>query len=133
MRSARKPSIVFQYKLFGPPEAKYLRGMWVKSQRRAQRANIPFTIKPEDAERLYEAQDGRCALTGLAFNFDEFPLAFVKCPFGPSIDRRDPHGGYTPDNVRLVCVAVNFGLGQWGDETYLRLARAAVAKADAES
>jgi hypothetical protein len=28
------------------------------------------------------------------------------------------------DNVRLVCVAVNFGMGQWGEEA-LTLARAA--------
>jgi hypothetical protein len=29
------------------------------------------------------------------------------------------------DNVRLVCVAVNFGIGQWGEEVFLTLARAA--------
>jgi hypothetical protein len=27
--------------------------------------------------------------------------------------------------VRLVCVAVNFGMGQWGEEVFLTLARAA--------
>ena len=46
-------------------------------------------------------------------------------PIAPSIDRRLSAGGYAPDNVRLVCVAVNFGLGQWGDEVFLSLARAA--------
>jgi hypothetical protein len=29
------------------------------------------------------------------------------------------------DNMRLVCVAVNFGMGQWGEEVFLTLARAA--------
>jgi hypothetical protein len=29
------------------------------------------------------------------------------------------------DNVRLVCVAVNFGMGQWGQEVFLTLASAA--------
>ena len=32
------------------------------------------------------------------------------------------------DNVRLVCVAVNFGLGQWGEEVFLTLAQAAVER-----
>jgi hypothetical protein len=47
-------------------------------------------------------------------------------PFAPSLDRINSHGGYTPDNVRLVFTAVNFGMGQWGEEIYLYCARAAV-------
>jgi hypothetical protein len=59
---------------------------------------------------------------------ERFPDALVKHPFAPSIDRVLSVGHYTPDNVRLVCVAVNFGMGQWGQEVYMKLARAAVAK-----
>ena len=50
----------------------------------------------------------------------------VKHPFAPSLDRISSRGGYTADNVRLVCIAVNFGMGQWGEELYLTFARAAV-------
>ena len=50
----------------------------------------------------------------------------VKHPFAPSLDRISSQGGYTADNVRLVCIAVNFGMGQWGEELYLTFARAAV-------
>jgi hypothetical protein len=72
--------------------------------------------------------EGRCDVTGHQFNQLRFPDALVKHPFAPSIDRRSSSGGYTKDNVRLVCVAVNFGMGQWGEEVFLRLAQAAVER-----
>ena len=42
--------------------------------------------------------------------------------------RGSSNGGYPKDNVRLVCVAVNFGMGQWGEEVFLTLAQAAVER-----
>ena len=85
-----------------------------------------FTLPPEYTVKLDKDQDGRCAVTGLRFNLERFPNALVKHPFAPSVDRRLSSGGYTVDNVRLVCVAVNFGMGQWGEEVFLTLARAAI-------
>lgn len=35
----------------------------------------------------------------------------------PSLDRIDPSGGYTYDNVRVVLHLVNQALGDWGVET----------------
>jgi hypothetical protein len=35
----------------------------------------------------------------------------------------DPKGGYTPDNIRLGCTAVNLGIGDWGDEVLLTIAK----------
>jgi hypothetical protein len=87
---------------------------------------MPFTLPPEYTVKLDKDQDGRCAVTGLRFNLERFPDALVKHPFAPSVDRRLSSGGYTEDNVRLVCVAVNFGIGQWGEEVFLTLARAAI-------
>jgi hypothetical protein len=48
----------------------------------------------------------------------------VKHPYGPSLDRINSQKGYVRGNVRLVCTAVNFGLGQWGDEVFLPIAEA---------
>jgi hypothetical protein len=75
---------------------------------------------------LFERQGGRCAVTGISFSLEEYPHALVKHPFAPSLDRMDSKVGYTASNVRLVCVAVNFGMNQWGEEVFMRLARAAV-------
>ena len=57
-------------------------------------------------------------------------LGQAKRAYAPSLDRIDPEGLYTADNCRLVMVAVNFALNAWGEEVYLRLARAAVRAAD---
>lgn len=78
------------------------------------------------AERQFAKQKGRCDVTGLPFHMECFPNALVKYPFAPSIDRISADDGYTRANSRLVCVGVNFGMGQWGQELYMRLARAAV-------
>jgi hypothetical protein len=75
-------------------------------------------------------QGRRCAVSGLDFSFKEYPDT-VRHPFGPSIDRKCSSGGYDPNNVRLVCAAANIGLGQWGDEVFLPIARGAVDTANA--
>jgi hypothetical protein len=114
--------------LFGGPEqSKWLRHLWASTRRRAKTADIEFTLPPGYAEVLYYNQHGHCQVTGIAFNLERYADAFVKRPFAPSIDRISSKGVYSPDNVRLVCVAVNFGMGQWGQEVFLRLARSAVA------
>lgn len=72
---------------------------------------------------MYEAQEGRCAVSGL--KFDPHPSRDGRAnPFRPSIDRIDCAKGYTPDNVRLVLVAVNCGRADFPDETYIQICRA---------
>lgn len=95
---------------------------------RARSSDMRFALSPGFAAKLYEDQKGCCAVSGLRFSLERFSDALVKHPFAPSIDRRLSSGGYTEDNVRLVCVAVNFGMGQWGEEVFLTIARAAVAR-----
>jgi hypothetical protein len=99
------------------------RQLQARAENRARKARMAFTLRPGFALILYDQQKGRCAVSGFEFNLQRFPEALVKHPFAPSIDRRLSSGGYTEDNVRLVCVAVNFGMGQWGEELYMTLAR----------
>jgi hypothetical protein len=94
----------------------------------AHKKGIEFKLdEPDFVAKLYEEQGGRCAVSGIRFNLEPFPKALVKIPFAPSIDRKISNVGYTKDNVRLVCVAVNFALNQWGDEVFLTIASGAVA------
>jgi hypothetical protein len=113
---------------FADPAARrdWLRRLQARAANRARKAGLRFTLTPDFAVQLYEQQHGRCAVSGIEFSLESYPKALVKHPFAPSIDRTFSDGDYTPDNVRLVCVAVNFGMGQWGQELYMTIARAAV-------
>lgn len=113
-----------------PLMARWLRHLVPRSRRRADRANFLHNLPLDHGETLFHHQDGRCAITALPFTLAEFPGVLVKHPFAPSVDRIVSSSGYTVDNVRLVCIAVNFGMGQWGEELYLTFARAAVAHSD---
>ena len=106
--------------------ARWLHAIIPRSRQRAALAGMLHSIPDGFGEILYRRQNGLCAVTGLEFSLREFPNVLVKHPFAPSLDRRSSHRGYEPDNVRLVCIAVNFGMGQWGQELYLTFARAAV-------
>lgn len=64
------------------------------------------------AEELQRRIDtGRCELSGVPFG-----LSPGRDPASPSLDRIDPAQGYIPDNVRVICHALNAALGDWGEE-----------------
>jgi|SRR5215208_1021263 hypothetical protein len=107
-----------------PPSA--LRGAFMSARKRAAASGMVFALTFDDIERMFSDQKGCCAISGLSFAPTRLPNAFVKHPFAPSLDRIDCTGGYTPGNVRLVCIAVNFGLGQWGEEVFRSIAEATV-------
>ena len=71
---------------------------------------------------LYRAQGGRCALSGLQFDLRSVGSGKARRPFAPSLDRIDSTGGYTQDNVRLVCQAVNFALNAYGEDVFRDIA-----------
>ena len=72
-----------------------------------------------DVLKLYRDQEGRCAVSGIAFSLEpRITHAFVKHPFAPSVDRIDCQQGYQLGNVRLVLTIINFALGEWGDDVF---------------
>jgi hypothetical protein len=77
---------------------------------------------------LFHAQHGRCALTGLPFDLRKVGTGQARRPFAPSLDRIEGDKGYTKDNVRLVCQAVNFALNRFGEDIFYEIARAAMTQ-----
>lgn len=73
---------------------------------------------------LYRAQGGCCALSGLPFHLRVVGSGKARRPFAPSVDRVDSASGYTRDNVRLVCQAVNFALNTFGEDVFREIALA---------
>lgn len=39
-------------------------------------------------------------------------------PYGPSFDRIDCSKGYTPENTRIVILAINIMLADWGTDVF---------------
>ena len=92
-----------------------LQAIWVGAKSRAAARGFEFTLTPEWVLEQGERQKYRCALTDIPF-LAEPRGASAKHPYGPSLDRRNPRLGYTPENVRIVAFAVNVMLSDWGVE-----------------
>lgn len=66
-------------------------------------------------ETIVRRSKGKCELTGIPFNCRKIGKA-SRLPFIPSIDRISPNLPYTKSNCRIVCLAVNVALNEWGEE-----------------
>lgn len=98
------------------------------ARKRSKIRELGFDLTVDDLLEMYEKQAGRCSLTGIEFSLSG-GFDGKNNPFAPSIDRIVAGGAYSKANVRLVCTAVNFALGDWGEpvfrlicENYLRAA-----------
>jgi hypothetical protein len=76
---------------------------------------------------MWETQGGLCAMSGVKMTWAQGKVL----PTSITLDRIDPFGDYTIDNVRLLCHAVNSFRGRMSDAEMISMARAIVAKADA--
>lgn len=86
------------YKMLHNNPEKYLRHALYKKGREA--LSIEFMLE------LLERQGGRCAISGQELTFIKVP-GLGKVNTNASIDQVKAGGGYTEDNVQLVCHAVN--------------------------
>lgn len=105
-----------------------LLALFSSAKKRATKHGIPFTINLEWVIGLYTKQKGKCCLTGLQLTLDVNPDG-RRCymPFSPSLDQIKPGEGYTPENTRLVCVAVNIALNRFGEDVLEQVCRGFLA------
>lgn len=89
------------------------------ARRRAYKKGIKFELTIEWLEDKFIKQKGRCLLTNLELEIKE---GLGINPLSPSLDRRDPSKGYTFDNTRLVCTAINIALSNFGEKTFSLIA-----------
>lgn len=113
----------------GPIPLKFLKEQLVNARKNAKSRNLECTLTLDDIKNLAEKSQGRCSLTGIKFEFGASKELFGtlvrrKRVWAPSLDRLDGFKGYTPDNVRLVCMAVNIARQEFGDAVLLKMARA---------
>jgi hypothetical protein len=89
------------------------------AKKRARKKKIPFGLTDHCVREMFYMSRGKCSLSGLPFRPPEGEkVRHMRNPYAPSIDRIDNALGYTPDNVRLICVAMNLAMHQWGLEFF---------------
>lgn len=95
------------------------------SRKTAPARNIPFELTPAEFEALVCRSQGMCELSGIPFRFES---EHKRNPFCPSIDRIDCAKGYTAENTRLICAALNIAMNVWGLDVILEIADAVKAR-----
>lgn len=71
--------------------------------RSLKKKGVPFSLTVDSLVHQYHRQYGRCALSGIILTHDRRGAL----PTNISVDRVDPEGPYSPDNIQLVCAEVN--------------------------
>lgn len=91
-----------------------------QTEKRAKKNNLNYDLTRNFLIQLFEKQEGKCALTLMHFKIlpEKTTETEKRRPFIPSIDRISSNKGYTKENVRLVCLAVNMALFTWGDSVF---------------
>ena len=102
-----------------------LHNIWRKSKERARERDIQHSLSFQDFMALYARANGRCEVSGIRFDRMK-PDGASRRPWYPSIDRRESSGIYSPENCRIVCVAVNIAMCEWGHLVLKRMAKALV-------
>lgn len=82
----------------------------------------PATV--EDLMQKWHDQDGCCALTGIRMTWAKGEVL----PTSLSLDRIDWRKGYSADNIRLICHAINAFRGRMSDDLMCDMALALIAK-----
>jgi hypothetical protein len=84
---------------------------------------MEFSLPTDFIHELWEKQGGKCCLTGTDFELVTGGNCGYKRfnPNSASVDRIDNSKGYTPDNVRLVCTAINLAINEFGLENFEKL------------
>lgn len=99
--------------------ASWLGGMLNSARSRAKRTNRSFDLTLGKLRELALRSNGRCMVTGIRFT----PPRGKRDPFAPSLDRIDSSLGYEYDNCRMVCVAVNLAMSNWGEDVLMLIAK----------
>ena len=107
-----------------------LRRRWTSARWRSVRYSIEFGISFEYVFALADAAGWACVVTGLPFSLRRVGTR-QSMPFSPSIDRIESDKGYVEGNVRVVCLAANYALNEWGDAVFAHLLEAYAARKNA--
>lgn len=111
----------------GPIPELFLKEMLGHAKKNAKARDLPFSITLDDLKRLALVDNGMCSMTGIRYEYgiaEEANKAHIrrKRIWAPSIDRIKSEHGYEPWNIRIVCVAVNIAMQEFGSDVLKKIA-----------
>lgn len=87
--------------------------LYWRTKRACKDKDLPFNLTREWIQERLDG--GVCEMSGLPFDMGS-DLSFKRNQATPSIDRINPHGGYTIDNCRMILWFLNRAMSNLGDE-----------------
>lgn len=103
----------------------WFKRMWRSAECRAGVRKVVWALGESDFWKLVRESDGKCAITGLPLYFGPA----VHHPMQPSLDRIESGVGYCIGNCRIVLLAVNYAMNEWGEELFREIAFSYAASA----
>jgi hypothetical protein len=97
---------------------------------RAKNRNKKFIVSMQYLAELFDAQNERCALSGLPIHFGEDGKNLSETLGTASLDRIDSSQGYVPGNVHWVHKHINIMKNEYSAEYFLNLCREVVLHND---
>ena len=104
------------------PDKLTVRSMLAGAKDRSRTKGVPCSLTAHEVEVLLSRSGGFCELTGIQFTKDR-STGTRRAPFAPSIDRIDTSKPYSVKNCRIVCVAVNIALSDWGEAVFKEICK----------
>lgn len=95
---------------------------------RGRRSGRGASMTPLQLADILLRCNGYCEVTGIALTFDRPDPSKRAAPFQPSIDRIDSSKGYSAANCRVVALAVNLAMREWGEAVIARIGKAIFLK-----
>lgn len=97
----------------------YMHNLCVQLKYNRVKQGIEWSVTPEDLNILYAKQLGKCALTGVELTY--LRGNSEESDFNISIDRINPAGGYTIENIQLVGKIINFLKRDLPEEKFIKI------------
>ncbi len=107
----KKKEKEFRKQLKKDPKYIKLKRLLYFSRVRAKQKNLENTLT---YDWMMKNTGKKCPKCNISFNYD---LSNHRNPFAPSIDRKDPTRGYTPDNCQIVSWMYNCGKCSFDEKT----------------